>query len=646
MAKKVVFIGAGSLGFTRGLFRDILSVPELVDTHFMFTDINEQNLDMVAQLCRKDIKENKLPAKITAMTNRKKALEGADYVINCVRVGGLEAFKLDIEMPLKYRVDQCVGDTLGPGGIMYGQRNIPVILEFCKDIKDVSSQNVLFLNYANPNAINTWVANHYGNVKTIGLCHGVMGGHWQITEVIKLLINEERKKSGKEPINIKPSDVDIICAGINHQTWYIKVIYDGKDWTDRLLEGFEKHPVFSRQEKVRIDVLKYFGYYSTESNGHLSEYLPWYRKRPEEIKNWLDESSWQNGLWINGETGGYLRVCFEGRNYFQTEFSDLIKEHSQPINSQSRGHEHGSYIIEALETGRIYRGHFNVVNNNCITNLPTDAIVEVPCYVDKNGISIPQVGNLPLGCAAICNASISVQRLAVEAGCHGDVFLLKQAMMMDPLTAAVCNTEEISQMTDEMLVLQSQWLPQYKKEIPRAKKNIFEAKQKGLYRGDNTSNGGAKLTEKDRMKSIKWADIILTNFLVSLLQEPVKNMKNMKYPGISLCKPDIEGRVSISSKGFIDIRGIHENKNGTIYLLTYYNSADTQKGYLAYGADGPIKVWVNGKEVDCQPDAINPALPAQYSREVIWNKGTNEILFALSSNNGMAYGIFAGIKYA
>ncbi len=214
-------------------------------------------------------------------------------------------------------------------------------------------------------------------------------------------------------------------------------------------------------------MLRRFGYFSTESNGHLSEYVPWYRKRLEEVSNWIDL-----GTWINGETGGYLRVCQEGRNWFETDFPNWLKEPPMKYAPNDRGTEHGSYIIEALETGRVYRGHFNVVNQKTIDNLPEDAIVEVPGYVDRNGISIPRIGSLPLGCAAVCNASISVQRLAVEAAVHGDDYLLRQAMMMDPLVGAVCNPPEIWQLVDEMLVAQEQWLPQYKEAIARAKRRL------------------------------------------------------------------------------------------------------------------------------------------------------------------------------
>ncbi|MEK3882760.1 alpha-glucosidase/alpha-galactosidase [Paenibacillus sp. PL2-23] len=448
---KITFIGAGSIGFTRGLLRDLLSVPEFDAIEVAFTDINEQNLKMVTSLCQRDIEENGLAIRIQSTTDRREALKGAKYVICTIRVGGLEAFASDIDIPLKYGVDQCVGDTLCAGGIMYGQRGIAEMLNICKDIRAHAAQDALLLNYANPMAMLTWACNKYGGVRTIGLCHGVQGGHWQIAEAFGL----------------KQEAVDIICAGINHQTWYVSIKHEGEDLTGKLLEAFENHPDFSRTEKVRIDMLRRFGYYSTESNGHLSEYVPWYRKRPQEIGDWIDL-----GSWINGETGGYLRVCTEGRNWFETDFPNWMKDPAMTYEEANRSHEHGSYIIEGLETGRLYRGHFNVVNAGVISNLPADAIIEAPGYVDRNGISMPIVGELPLGPAAVCSVSISVQRLAVEAAVRGDDQLLRQALMMDPLVGAVCNPKEIWQMVDEMLVAGEKWLPQYGEAIAAAKQRL------------------------------------------------------------------------------------------------------------------------------------------------------------------------------
>jgi alpha-galactosidase len=447
---KIAIIGAGSIGFTKRLFFDIVSVPELREVEFALTDISEHNLAMIGQVLDRMVEANRLPTTVTATTQRRRALEGADYVISCVRVGGLEAYADDIRIPLKYGIDQCVGDTICAGGILYGQRNIPVILDFCRDIREVAAPGARFLNYANPMAMNTWAALEYGKVETIGLCHGVQHGGEQIAEVLGA---RDR------------SELAFICAGINHQTWYIDIRLRGrKIEKDELLDAFERHPVYSRQEKVRIDVLRRFGFYSTESNGHLSEYLPWYRKRPEEISRWIDMSDW-----IHGETGGYLRHCSERNAAYEAEFSRIVEEAARPIDPAQRSTEHASYIIEALETGRPYRGHFNVRNEGLITNLPADAIVESPGYVDRFGLNMTAGIVLPEACAATCMASINVQRMAVHAAIAGDVDLLKLAVLHDPLVGAICTPEEVWQMVDEMLVAQAAWLPQYAHAIEPAR---------------------------------------------------------------------------------------------------------------------------------------------------------------------------------
>ena len=471
MSKKIAVIGAGSLIFCRTLISDVMSVKELRGFDVAFTDINESNLSRVTALCQRDFEANGIPTRIQSTADRRAALRDADYIINCVRVGGLPAFEMDIEIPLTYGVDQCVGDTLCIGGIMYGQRVIAQMLDFCRDIREVSKPGAIMLNYSNPNAMATWACNKYGGVKTIGLCHGEIHGEEQIAEAL----------------GIPRAELDFVCAGINHQTWYIRIRYHGRDMLGELLEAYEKHPKYSRTEKVRIDILRRFGHYSTESNGHLSEYVAWYRKRPGEIRDWIDLSDW-----IEGETGGYLRHTREERNWFDAEYPKLLEEPPVKYDGSRRSGEHGSYMIEALETGRTYRGHFNVMNQGCISNLPDECVVEVPCYADGNGISVPKVGALPLGCAAVCSQSIWVQRLSVEAAVAGDAQLLKQAALMDPLTGAVLNPPEVWQMVDEMLVAQAEWLPQYAAEIERAKARLDKGRLIPAYAG---YRGAARLRE-------------------------------------------------------------------------------------------------------------------------------------------------------
>lgn len=436
---RVAMIGAGSVGFTRRIVMDLLAVPEFRDTAFSFMDIDPVGLEMSMNLCRKMIADSGLPATISATTDRRESLAGADYVLSFVRVGGLEAFAHDIEIPLRYGVNQCVGDTLGPGGIFYALRSIPVLVDLARDIEEICPQ-ALLLNYSNPMAMNCWALNRVTRTPVVGLCHGVQGGHHQIAVAL----------------GVPPEEIDFVAAGLNHQTWYIQVRHKGRDMLPHLLEAFEANESLRRSEPVRIDVLRKFGYYSTESNGHLSEYLMWYRKRPNEISRWIYPD-----VWIGGETGGYLRVCRESADYYRSMYPRWMAG-EEPIAVGDRSQEHASYIIEALETGRSYRGHLNVPNTGLITNLPEECVVEVPCLVDGSGVQPTYVGALPMGPAAICRQTVSVQELTVEAALTGDRQLVRQAVAMDPLTGSVCNLDEVWSMTDEMFEALAPWLPQFR----------------------------------------------------------------------------------------------------------------------------------------------------------------------------------------
>src|SRR3989442_100658 len=231
---RIAIIGAGSVGFTRKLFADIVAGPELREAEFARRDRGARNRDRGRGILERMVGASRLPTTIFASTDRRVALEGARYVINCTRIGGLEAYRHDIEIPLKYGIDQCVGDTICAGGILYGQRNIPVILDFCRDIREVAAADAKFLNYANPMAMNTWAAIDHGKVDTIGLCHGIQHGGEQIADVL----------------GAGPGELDFVCSGVNHQTWYVDVRLRGrKVGKDELVAAFERHPIYSRQEK-------------------------------------------------------------------------------------------------------------------------------------------------------------------------------------------------------------------------------------------------------------------------------------------------------------------------------------------------------------------------------------------------------------
>ena len=314
-----------------------------------------------------------------------------------------------------------------------------MLLGIAADMREVAP-NALLINYSNPMAINSWAMRRAGGVYYVGLCHGVQGGHALIARALGL----------------PQEEVDIICAGINHQTWYIQVTHQGKDMLPGLLEAMEANPEIAAEEPARIDILRRFGYFSTESNGHLSEYLPWYRKRPAEMARWINPK-----VWIGGRTAGYLNHCRETRDEYQRLYPQWMSGETESIRLGERTSEHASYIIEALETGRTYRGHLNVGNNGCITNLSGACTVEIPCYVDANGIHPSYVGPLPLQCAAACRVSVNVQEMTVEAALTGNRDLAKLAVLHDPLTGAVCDTEQVWAMCDEMFEALAPWLPQF-----------------------------------------------------------------------------------------------------------------------------------------------------------------------------------------
>ena len=293
---KIAMIGAGSIGFTRKLMQRHLGCAGIgrhdVRLHGY---LEHEPGDGGAACAGATSPPTSCRRTVDATHDRRQAIADADYVICTIRQGGLDAFQTDIDIPLKYGIDQCVGDTLCRGRHHVRPAHHPGAAGLLHDIREVAKPDALFLNYSNPMAMNTWACNQYGGVRTIGLCHGVQGGHWQIARCIEHWAQEGGLISPDEKLHRR--EVDIVAAGINHQTWYIKAAWRGMDMIPRLLELFEMHPTYPRTEKVRIDVLRRFGYYSTESNGHLSEYLPWYRKRagrdqpvdrPVELDQWRD----------------------------------------------------------------------------------------------------------------------------------------------------------------------------------------------------------------------------------------------------------------------------------------------------------------------------------------------------------------------
>jgi alpha-galactosidase len=432
---KVAIIGAGSVVFCKTLILDILA-SNLQSVEFALMAPSTHHTSQVQAFADGVIRENGLSATCWLTTDRREALKDAHYVISTFNIGGLRATELDYEIPMKYGVDQCIGDTLGPGGIFRALRSIPVALAMAHDMKELCP-GALLLNYVNPMAMVCWALSKT-QVPFVGLCHGV-----QVT--LDLI-------SGYT--GVPKEDITYVSAGINHMAWFIQLEHRGKDLYPILRERFEK-PEYYASEKVRGEVFRHFGYFMTESTGHLSEYLPYFRKNALALAHYCDEPA------FGGESGAHVQWS---RLVANRNAQGNILE-GEPLSLPPRSHEYGSYIIEALEKGKAFSFQGNTVNGGMVTNLPSDCCAEGPMIADGSGLHKIIVGDLPSQCAALNLTNIGVQRLAVEAAINGDTESIVHACALDPLTSAVLTLKDIRDMTREMLGAQQTWLPQFEGEI-------------------------------------------------------------------------------------------------------------------------------------------------------------------------------------
>ncbi|MHB0857129.1 MAG: alpha-galactosidase [Anaerolineae bacterium] len=429
---KVAIIGAGSIVFCKTLMQDIMATNGLEDTEFALMAPTTRRSSQVEAFAKRVIKENGLPASVYVTTDRRDAVKDADFVISTFQIGGVEGFKYDYEIPMKHGVDQCIGDTLGPGGIFRALRSIPTTIDLAHDIEELAP-NALLLNYVNPMAMICWALGTT-NVQFVGLCHGVQ-------TTMDLI-------SGY--VGVPKDQIDFTCAGINHMGWFLKLEHQGKDLYPTLRERFEQ-PEYYVNEKVRGEVFRHFGYFMTESTGHLSEYLPYFRKDQKARDLYCDEPA------FGGETGAYYKWCADVAERYNER--DILANESAKLPSRSI--EYGSYVIEAMKMGRTFKLNGNVINNGMISNLPADCCAEGPIFVDRTGLHKTLVGDLPSQCAALNMTNINVQRLTVEAALTGDTEKIVHACAMDPLTAATLTLKEIRDMAAEMLEAEKKWMPQF-----------------------------------------------------------------------------------------------------------------------------------------------------------------------------------------
>ena len=442
---KIVFVGAGSTVFAKNLIGDLLSHAALAEANLCLFDIDAERLKTSEIVAHKIAKVLDVSPVIEATLDRRSALTDADFVISMFQIGGYRpSTVIDFEIPKKYGLQQTIGDTLGIGGIMRGLRTIPVLLEIVAEMEELCP-HALHLNYVNPMVMNCWAMNRCSKITTVGLCHSVQHTAADLARDIGVPIEE----------------VDYLCAGINHNAFYLKFESNGEDLYPRIREvsqggripyrGSKKRSdggVSGLSDKVRYKILDKFGYFVTESSEHFSEYVPWFIKtgRQDLIEQYeipLDE---------------YLRRCERQLSGWE----QLRKELEDPSTELSvqRSDEYGATIVNSVHTGEPSLIYGNVTNNGLIDNLPRDCVVEVPCTVDQRGIAPQSIGALPPHLAALMQTNINVHALTVEAAVTRNIDHVYHAAMMDPLTAAVLSIDEIYAMVDEMIEAHGDYLPE------------------------------------------------------------------------------------------------------------------------------------------------------------------------------------------
>ena len=439
MSKQITFIGAGSFTFTRTLVRDIFTFPAFADAKIVLMDVDPDRLEYIRKACEKIKTEgNYTNAQIVATTDRAEALKGADGVLCTILSGDVDVWKNDILIPEKYGVDINVGDTRGPSGIFRFLRTIPVMLDICADIEKYCP-DAIFLNYTNPMAmLCRAMQEKYPNLHITGLCHSVQGTANMLAEWI----------------GAPKDEITYVCAGINHQAHYIKFDWNGEDAIPLLRKVISENEEIYNKEQVRNEMFLRLGYYVTESSGHNSEYVSWFRKRPDLIEKYCT-----NGTnWNPGEHAFVVNSYLDRKDNWRDEIEEWL---AQPAELE-RSEEFASYIFNAV-FGDNTPFHFNgnVRNFGLIDNLPEGCCVEIPVVASKRGLEHVHVGALPPQLALLNNISSRIEEMAVEASNTGDLDLVYQACYFDPLTSAVCSLEEIKNMVDEMVEFNKPYLTQF-----------------------------------------------------------------------------------------------------------------------------------------------------------------------------------------
>lgn len=438
---KITFIGAGSYGFTLKLLVDILSFEALRDCEFAFMDIRQERLDHMKMIIQEYFREKNLNTNVLYTLDIEKALEGADFVFNLVRVGFKELSEVDLDIPKKYGLYQSIGDTSGVGGVFRGLRTMIQTIELCKYVEKTSAKGARILNYTNPQAMLVMAAANTSKVPFTGLCHSVQGTTKQIANYLEIPY---------EKMNYE-------AAGINHMNWITKLEMNGNDLYPGFREKVKKQGIFGGTESgeedifaklgaTRLDIMNRVGYMVSESSDHFPEYVPFYLRDKELIKKY--------GIQIDREKKGFLK-----REKKHSELIEGVRNKKLPEMEVSV--EYGPVMINSMVTDQPSTVYANVINNGLITNLPQACTVEVLSVVDRNGVHPCYYGELPTQLAAMCSMQIYVHKLAVQAILNRDRKYVYWALMMDPATHSILNIDQIEQLVDELIENEKDYLKGY-----------------------------------------------------------------------------------------------------------------------------------------------------------------------------------------
>jgi alpha-galactosidase len=423
------FIGAGSVEFTRDLVADILRYPELSGVELRLHDIDPARLATAEGVARSVAEQVGAKPTVTTHLDRRAALDGAEFVVNMVQVGGLSATRTDFEVPAAYGLRQTIGDTLGIGGIFRALRTFPLLAGLAEDMA-AAAPDALLLNYTNPMAMNIWYLSEVApRLKAYGLCHSV---YWTVVGL-------------SEVMGIPHEEVSYHSAGVNHQAWMLRMERDGQDLYPLLDSKIRDDAELRR--RVRVDMYRRLGYYPTETSEHSSAYVPWYLGHDTEVDR------------LRLPVGAYLGISEDNVATFERTRDVLAAGGAVEIDEEGAT-EYAPQVIHSVVTGTPRRIQVNVANTGLITNLPHGAAVEVPASLDQAGVHPWFVGDLPPQCAALNRAFLSVAELTVHAALEQDPRAIRQAAMLDPHTAATLTVDRIWSLCDDLVAAHGDLLPE------------------------------------------------------------------------------------------------------------------------------------------------------------------------------------------